>query len=315
MGSGAFGCDSLRWLHGSAHEVVRVMTQPARPAGRGKKVVHTPIAQLSEELGLAVVESGDVNAAELVAEIVGLRPEAIVVIAFGQKLGAELLNVAGCRVINLHGSLLPRYRGAAPINWAIINGEQRAGVTIIELNEVWDGGAMLGQAGLEIGPSETAGELHDRMAHLGPGLIGKVLDDILAGRDEPITQDHGIASRAPKLRKSDGAIDWCRPAEEVCRRINGMWPWPGAYCVLRQAERKKAERVTVARAELAEGSVGAHAAAEPAGTVTGELTVACGSGRVRLLAVRPENGKLMSFGDFVNGRQLRAGGAFENGQQ
>jgi methionyl-tRNA formyltransferase len=315
LGSGEFGCPSLKWLSESGHEVAEVITQPARPAGRGKNVAPTPIAELAGTLHLKVCECGDVNDPAVVEHVQSLRPEVLLVIAFGQKIGGALLNLPPTRAINLHGSLLPRYRGAAPINWAIINGEKETGVTVIELNERWDAGAILGQARTAIAPTETAGELHDRLALLGPPLVEDILARIAQGNAQPLIQDEKQACRAPKLQKTDGAIHWEQGAEQIRNRIHGLWPWPGAFCMLAQKTRTQAERVAIARAEVvveAGGGAWKGGTVIP-GTVMGDMTIACGEGRLRMLQVRPDNGKLMDFAAFVNGRHLQSGDRFLNG--
>ena len=308
MGSGEFGCPTLRALSDSDHELLDVITPPARPAGRGKKTIATPVARLAEELDLPLTEAANVNQPDLVSRIAELQPDVILVIAFGQKIGSDLLNLPNCRVINLHGSLLPAYRGAAPINWAIINGEEKAGVTVIELNDAWDAGAMFGQSALTILPRETAGELHDRLALLGPDLVIDILQRITAGTDQPLDQNSSLASKAPKLRKADGRINWNEPAETIVNRILGLWPWPGAFSQLTQADRKKPQRVVVARAELAEPGE-TTATAEP-GQFDNDLYVTCGQGRIHILELRPENSKLMTFSDFANGRRIKPGDRF-----
>jgi len=314
FGSGGFGCPSLRRLCGGGHEVLRVVTQPARPGGRGHQPQPTEIARLSSELALPCVEAAAVNEPALLQDVTALRPEALVVIAFGQKLQAGWLRLPGCRAINLHASLLPKYRGAAPIHWAIINGERETGVTVIELNEVWDGGAILGRRAMRIRPGETAGELHDRLAELGPELLLEVLEQMARGQDRPQPQDERQASRAPKLRKSDAALNWSQPAERVVNWVQGTWPWPGAYSTLRQTN-GRTERVTFARAKVAEssGSTGDSAAGEP-GSVAPDLNICCRPGRLRPLEVQPDNGRLMSYEEYARGRHLQAGDRFEAGQ-
>ena len=313
LGSGEFGCESLRWLNGSGHEVVQVVTQPARRAGRGRKVIATPIARLAAELNLPCREAGDVNEPAITQSIVDLKPDILLVIAFGQKIGPALLNMPHCVTINLHGSLLPKYRGAAPINWAIINGEPQTGLTVIELNEVWDAGRILGQVATDIGAQETAGELHDRLAKMGPGLLAEVLEKIQTGTMTPQVQDSKLASRAPKLAKTDGAIHWNRPAEQIRNHIHGMWPWPGAYCNLQQAEKQHGERVTIARAECLVAPADSDVSSGAPGELAEDLSIVCGQGRLKLLQVKPTGGRLMSFDDFVNGRHLQSGDRFLDG--
>ena len=315
LGSGDFGSETLKWLMRSEHDILEVVTQPTRPAGRGRKAQPTAISALSAGLGLPCRETVDVNDTLSVKHIRLLRPDVLLVIAFGQWIGSELLNLPGCRVINLHASLLPRYRGAAPINWAIINGDQQTGLTMIELNDVWDGGNILGQCATAIQPRETAGELHDRLALMGPKLVEEVLEGMTNGNIASIAQDEQTACRAPKLCKSDGAIHWDWSAERIRNFIHGMWPWPGAFCFLKQSEKKKPERISLARAEVifdSRSKPPAEITAVP-GTVADDLSIYCSSGRLKLLQVRPENGKLMDFADFVNGRHLKPGDLFLNG--
>ncbi len=299
MGGGEFGCPTLKYLAHSEHDVIEVFTQPARKAGRGRKVTPTAVSALAAELDLPYREVADVNVPEIVERVRQLNPDVILVIAFGQFLGNELLAM-DCRVINLHGSILPKYRGAAPINWAIINGEKTAGLTVIELNEIWDAGNMLGVARTEIGPTETAGELHDRMAvELGPSIVAEALGEIVAGIDEPIVQDNAQACKAPKLRKADGRIDWTKSAEELRCFIHGMWPWPGAFCKLKQADSDKEVRVSIARAQVVP-----EAGGEP-GVINDDMTISCGTDSLKLLEIKPDNSKLLKFNDFVNGRRLK----------
>jgi len=318
-GGGDFGLNSLRWLAGSEHDVVLVVTQPPRPAGRGRKVVRTAISELAETLGLACLETADINTPEHTARIRHLEPDIIVVIALGQKIGPELLRVPHCRTINLHSSLLPKYRGAAPINWAIINGETETGLTVIELNEQWDAGEMLGQARTPIGAEETAGELHDRLAAMGPDLLAEVLENIARGTITPLPQNHALASRAPKLKKADGAIDWSREAAVLRNQIHGMWPWPGAQCLLLQGGKNTPETILLARARTPdtpdEESVKVRVMPGPAprpGELLDDLTIQCGRSRLQLLEVKPAGGRLMSFADFVNGRRLKPRDRFLN---
>ncbi len=314
LGSGEFGCESIKWLVGSSgrkHQVLEVITQPARQAGRGRKMHPTPIASVAEELNLPYRQSENVNNHELVDHITSLEPEILLVIAFGQKIGTALLNLPNCRVINLHGSLLPKYRGAAPINWAIINGEKQTGLTVIEVNEFWDAGNILGQVATEIKPQETAGELHDRLAIMGPHLVGEVLEKIAQGTDAPLIQDDSLACRAPKLEKNDGKIRWNQGVRGIRNFIHGMWPWPGAFCQLQQKAKTMPERVCIGRAEVI--SECADETTEPPGTVTEDMSIICRPGKIKLLEIRPDNSKLMDFAAFVNGRRLQPGDRFLDG--
>jgi len=315
IGSGEFGMESLKWLGPSKHEVLEVITQPARPFGRGRKLKATPICRLAKELYLPVQETAQINEPEMVNHIRGLNPDILLVIAFGQRIGPKLLRQSQFRTINLHGSLLPKYRGAAPINWAIINGEKETGITLIEMDENWDTGDMLGRKTTVINPRETAGELHDRLAQLGPDLLNDVLDQIASGKNTPQKQDESQATPAPKLYKADGVIHWSESAENIRNQVHGMWPWPGATCYLRQARNKPKERLKIGRAEIINDRPLAEASStgNTPGTITSNFTVICGTGQLRLLEVKPQNSVLMSFTDYVNGRHIQSGDRFLDG--
>ncbi len=311
LGSGAFGCETLESLVKSGHEIPLVVTQPARPAGRGRKIIQTPIAKLSNNLGLNCQETDNINTPDYINMIHNFKPEIILVIAFGQKIGPEILSTPNCKTINLHSSLLPKYRGAAPINWAILNGDKVTGITVIELNEIWDAGAIWGKYESEILPNETAHELHDRLSSFGPELIKKVLQRIQSG-DLPEKQNDEQATRAPKLKKSDGAINWSLPAEEVHRHILGMWSWPGAYCYIMHGNKKK--RLMISRAEIVDMSeiISDQTPIQP-GSFYPNMSVACKDGAIKLLEVKPDNGKLMNFEDLMNGWHLTQDNSFLDG--
>ena len=306
MGGGEFGCDTLRWLHSSHHELLQAYTQPARPAGRGREPRLTPVAQVCKTLGVECIEAEQINSDEMIEKVRAQNPDVIVVIAFGQWLGKKFLELP-CRIINLHSSLLPKYRGAAPINWAIIQGEKESGVTVIELNEVWDGGAVIAQERTEIGKTETAGELHDRLAAMGPALIAEVLGEFEAGIYSPVPQDETVSCKAPKLKKSDGEIDWNRTAKEINGQILGMWPWPGAYFHALLENNSKL-RVSVCRCELLDEP--AETKLQP-GQLDSKFNIACGDGKLlKLIQVKPDNGKVMDFKSFANGRRIKPGHIF-----
>lgn len=295
FGSGAFGEPTFRALR-EVHDVILVVTQPDRPAGRKQKLTPTPIAALAEKFGVPSIRPENVNDPAVVREIRSFRADAFVVIAFGQKLGSELL--ADQFAINLHASLLPKYRGAAPINWAMINGDEKTGVSIITLASRMDAGAILGQRATTIRAHETAGELHDRLAELGAEPVLEVLDRHARGTLEPLVQDETDATRAPKLSKADGVLDFAQSARALRCRIHGLNPWPGCTVEL-AGTMLKLLRVE----DLADDA--------PAGAAPGEVlpdgTVACGCGRLRLLAVQPAGGKSMTFDAFRNGRDIQPG--------
>lgn len=333
FGSGHFGLPTLTALH-AQHEVLAVVSQPDKPAGRKRVLTATPVAAWAERAGLPVWKSADVNAPAFVARVAALELEASVVIAFGQKLCPELIAAMGKLAVNLHGSLLPGYRGAAPIQRAIINGETTAGVSVIALAQRMDAGEVYATASLPINPQETSGELHDRLAELGPAVIAGVLDDLQRGALTPHPQDHGQATRAPKLTKSDGTVSFDQPAAVVRAQINGLNPWPGCRVAWRPgaalggsdgsggggAARPLMIRRVVevvgdsSEASGVQGSAGASGAALPGvapGTVLDGLGVACAGGAIRLLELQAPGTSVMDAATFARGRSLRAGDVLE----
>jgi methionyl-tRNA formyltransferase len=305
LGSGEFGIPCLDALKASAHHLCLIATQPANPAGRGRRPQPTPVAQWANEHGVSFVETENVNAPETVQRIVDCRPDVIVVIAFGQKIGKEVVALPPKGAINVHASLLPKYRGAAPINWAIIRGETQTGVSIITLAEKIDAGDILAQAGTEIGPQETAGQLHDRLAQsAAPLLLLETLATLAAGAATYTKQNDAEATFAPKLRKSDGFLDFHEPAEVLARKIRGLTPWPGAAACFTSAHTQKSTRVVLVSAEVVPGS---GATQLPPGTFDQERTIVCGAGRLSLQKIKPAGSGLMSFHAFVNGWHVQPG--------
>jgi len=300
LGTGDFGCPALRALVAAGHEVVAAISQPDRPAGRGRTVRPTHIHALADELGIRHIQAEDVNALDIGDVLAGA--EMGVVVAFGQKIGKTLLDALPRGCVNIHGSLLPKYRGAAPFQWAVINGDETTGVTVFQLDERWDAGPIWGRRELVIGETETAAELHDRLAELGAGLIADTLGAIERGEAQPETQDKSQATRAPKLSRADSKIDFSRPAFEVVRRINGLWSWPVATCVYSSPNRKR-ERLQLARAQVADADQSPSEEFSP-GAFRSDGTVQAGRGCVRLLEVKPAGGKLMPFDAFARGRQV-----------
>ncbi len=303
LGTGEFAVPALRALHAAGHEVVSVISQPDRPAGRGRGVLPTPARVAAEALGLRHCRPEDVNALPP-GEIAGGATLGIVA-AFGQKLGPRLLASLPLGFINIHGSLLPRHRGAAPYQHAILAGDDVTGVTIFQLNERWDAGAIWSRAETPIGETETADELHDRLARIGAELIVDTLRDFQLGRIHPTPQDTSTATRAPKLSKSDGYVDWSWPARQCVRRIHGLWSWPAVTCrFVSQGGRE--EHVQLARATLVPAS-DVPAEAPPPGVFRDDLSIQAGDGAVRLLEVKPAGGRLMPFEAYANGRRIRPG--------
>ena len=296
-GSGEFGLPTLRALQEPTHRVVQVVTQPDRPAGRGRGTSPTPIGQEAISNGLPLLRTANVNKEVL--------PDAdvMVVIAFGQKIAESQVNHPRLGSVNLHASRLPKFRGAAPINWAIIQGESVTGNSVIRLSQRMDAGAILGQSALTIGEVETAGELHDRLAGEGPGLVLDVLERLEAGRASEIMQDESQATLAPKLSRESARLDFTRPAVELSRQIRGLYPWPGCRVRVLDASGNEIARLRLSRARPAAGDGPRW---QP-GEVTSAGTVDATGGCIELIEVQPEGGKLMSLDDYRRGHRWQAG--------
>lgn len=229
MGTSPFAVPSLERLLTVHHPVLAVVTQPDRPRGRGLQVSASPVKELALAHGLQVLQPARARNPRFIAELRALDPHILVVVAYGQLLPLPLLAIPRLGCVNVHGSLLPKYRGAAPINWALIRGEEVTGVTIMLLEETLDTGPILLQASMAIHPQDNAQTLHDRLAKLGADCLIDALEGIESGRLTPIPQDQRQATYAPKLRKEDGTIQWERSAVELANLIRGVTPWPGAY--------------------------------------------------------------------------------------
>ena len=286
-GSGEFGGPSLDALLGAGHEIVGVISQPDRPAGRGRELTPTPIARLAFERGLRVVKTGNINEEKLDAA------ELLVVIAFGQKIAPQVVNHARLGSVNLHASLLPKYRGAAPINWAIVCGEKRTGNSVIRLAQKMDAGAILGQSEVEIGELETAGELHDRLAADGGELIVKVAGTLEKGVAVEREQDDNFATQAPKLNRGAAKVEWNEDAAVIARKIRGMSPWPG--CRVRIGKELTLVR---ARASDREGV---------AGVIGADGLVGARNGSVEIVEVQPEGKRPMMLTAYRNGHPWEPG--------
>jgi len=311
LGSGEFGIDCLNALEQSSHSLRFIVTQPPNPAGRGRKPSPTPVANWANAHSLPFLETDNVNTPQIIEKLADYNPDLIVVIAFGQKIGNELINLPPKGAINVHASLLPRYRGAAPINWAIINGETETGISIITLAEKMDAGSILAQSKTSITPDETAGQLHDRLAQMAAPLLLKTIEQIADGSIIYTEQNHSEATLAPKLKKSDGFIDFAETAESLERKIRGFWPWPGASATYLSKKTNKSIRVTIAMTDV----VGVvceppnHATLTP-GVLDENLNIICRVDALKIKKIKPAGSPLMDFKDFVNGRQTQPGDLF-----
>ena len=305
-GSGTFGLPTLRALAEGGQEISLAVTQPDRPAGRGQSVRISPVAMFAREREIPVIQPEDVNAKPVLRRIRAFKPDLVLVIAYGQKIGPELLALAPHGIINLHASLLPKFRGAAPINWAIISGELETGLTVMSMVEQIDAGDILGQRATPIEHDETAGDLADRLSGLGARMVTEVIREIPLDEVERRRQNENQVTFAPRLKKSDGCINWDRPAQEVHNRIRGTTPWPGAYTTLPGSGSRGSLRLVVGRSHLvepaSEGDPGTIVAVTPAG-----IDVSAAKGVVRLLELTPAGKRSMSAADFARGYRVTAG--------
>ena len=293
MGTPEFAAACLRALAG-AHEVALVVCQPDKPAGRGGQVTAPPVKLAAQELGLPVIQPKSARTGELRDALKASGAELAVVVAYGKILPKDVLEALPRGCINVHASLLPKYRGAAPIQWAVIDGEAETGVSIMQLDEGMDTGPVLLEKRLAIDPAWTSGELFEHLAPVGAAS----LLEYLAHPKLPVPQDHARATHARMLTKADGAIDFTQPAAQVASRIRGVDPWPGAQAILRGHNVK----LFRAKAEAGQGAAGTVLAVDAAGA-----HVACGEGAVVIAEVQLPGKKRMPAAQLVNGRALAVG--------
>jgi methionyl-tRNA formyltransferase len=299
LGSGEFAVPSLRALVEAGHDVVGVVTQPDRESGRGRSLTPPPVKPVAVGLGLRVIQPAKVREAE--ADLRAASPQAQVVVAYGQILPRRVIDVAPLGTVNVHASLLPRYRGAAPIQWAIARGEAETGVTTMLIDEGLDTGPVLLARRLAVGAEETAASLAPKLAEIGAALLLESLAGLATGAIRPVPQDHSQATLAPLIRKQDGRVAWASPALEIERRIRAFDPWPGVTATWGE------RGVRLLRASVMGGR---HDAAP--GTVIGldrsGIRVACGAGSVLFLAlVQPESKRPMTAAAFAAGARIAVG--------
>ena len=292
LGTPQFAVPTLEHAAAAGHRVVAVFTQPDRPKGRGQRDAMPPVKETALRLGLAVHQPVRIRRSEVVEQIRMLAPDVIVVVGYGQILPQAILDIPPRGTINVHASLLPKYRGAAPIQWAVARGEPRTGVTTMLLNAGLDTGDMLLKWQTEIGLEETAVELGERLATAGADLLVRTLAELASIRPEP--QDHSQASYAPILKKEDGHIDWTVPARDILNRIRGFQPWPGCYGFLR------GQRLHIWKARAADRTLA------PAALLAEHrrLLAGCEAGAIDILEIQMEGKKRMPAAAFLNGFTL-----------
>ena len=300
MGTPGFAVPTLRKLLSSRHQVSGVFTQPDRPSGRGRKLAIGPVKRVALHNGLPVYQPERLVQEEW-KSLVETTADALVVVAYGKILPSWLFTLPPFGAINVHASLLPRYRGAAPIPWAIVRGETRTGVTTMRIDRGMDTGDVLLQSAVEIGGEETSVQLGDRLAVLGADLLAETLDRLEAGQVRPRPQDPRLASYAPMLKKTDGEIDWSRSSRQIFNRVRAFNPWPGAFTYRRRSLLRilKARPLTLSARQQAAGSLWRWDSKR--------ALVACGEGWLELLEVQPQNQRPLAASDFLNGLRLQTG--------
>ncbi len=297
IGTGEIGRPTLRALLASPqYEVVGAVTQPDKPAGRAQRIQPSPIKTELAARPLPVLQPARIREPAAIAEIQARAPDVIVVMAYGQILPRSVLEIPRLACLNLHASLLPRHRGAAPIQAAIAAGDEETGITVMFMDEGLDTGDILLQSRLTIEPDETGGSLHDRLAEVAPGALLEALGLLTAGRAPRTPQDAALATYAPKLERADGRIDWSETAETIERKIRAFDPWPGAFGSLADAHGKP-RQLKIFRAAVVAGGGDPGSLTRPNGTIF----VATGSGSLRLDEVQLEGRRRMSATEFFRG--------------
>ena len=300
FGTPEFAVPSLSMLLDSGEEVSAVVTQTDKRRGRDRLATAPPVKELALGSGIRTLQPRNIRDAEFFLELESIAPDLIVVVAYGKILPSQVLAIPPHGCINVHASLLPQYRGAAPIQWAILNGEKKTGITTMLMDEGLDTGPLLLQEETDIAADDTAETLSKRLAALGASVLMKTIGKIKEGRLVPVPQA-GVPSYAPPLKKEDGRLVWKNSAEEIRDFVRGMYPWPCAYCSLNR------ERIKITRVAALDGS-GMPGRIEKA---KGELIVGSGKGLVSILELQPEGRRLMTASEFLQGRKLQEGVFFD----
>ncbi len=303
MGTPDFAVPSLEALISSPDEVVAVVTQPDRQKGRGKKLAPPPVKLTAEKAGIPVLQPTKIRTEEFRDTLARHKPDLVVVVAYGRILPISLLQLAPLGCINVHGSLLPRHRGAAPIQWAIIEGDREVGVTIMQMDQGMDTGNILLPAQIAVDDTETAGALFEKLAELGAKTLLKALNLLRVEKLEPVVQEHEAATKAPPLKKEDGLLDWSKSAKELQCLIRGLDPWPSGYSFLDQ------KRFRFFSPEVVYKDSG-----QPPGTLLladhQGLLIATGKNSLLIREIQPEGKKRMKVGAYLCGQSLEAGSRF-----
>ncbi len=300
MGTPDFAVPSLQALFENGYNVLMVVTQPDRPKGRGRKVIPPPVKMAAQLLGYDVIQPVSIKNKDFFDTITGLKPDIFIVVAYGHILPKNILAIPETRAINLHASLLPKYRGPAPIQWAIINGEKETGVTTMLMDEGMDTGDILLSSKEQIASDDTSATLHDRLAVLGAELLIETLKAFESNDVNPIVQNHAHATYAPLLKKTDGRIVWKKTAEDITSFIRGVTPWPGAF-TFHNNKRLKIYSALPLLLDVSEA---------PGTAIKGfpdELRIATGKGALSIIEIQGASGKRLLIKDFLRGNQMPPG--------
>jgi methionyl-tRNA formyltransferase len=303
MGTGDFAVPTFQSLYDTPHQVVGLVTQPDRTGSGHHRNLQNPMKELAQRHGTAVLQPEKVNSPASIAELQRLAADLFVVAAYGQILSTALLAIPRLGSINVHASLLPRYRGAAPVAYAILNGDAETGVSIIQVLPQLDAGPIFAVARTSIGGDETAGQLEDRLARLAVELVPNVIDQLALGTAQPLVQDEVLATRAPKLTKQMGAIDWTKSATGVDCQIRAMQPWPGACTFLHSSGKPRQRLLMLAVHPVAQSDPDATPGT-PTRVDKEHLAVQTGQGSVDVLRIQPEGKRPMAIADFLRGRAI-----------
>jgi methionyl-tRNA formyltransferase len=306
MGTAELSCASLQRLSSDkTFQIVAVVTQPDKPKGRDLKLTPSPVKVLAEKMGLSVIQPLKACDEQFLAKLRELKPDLMVVVAYGQILPQAMLDLPLHGCLNVHTSLLPKYRGAAPIQWAIANGETETGVTIMKMDAGLDTGPMLATRRTPILATDDSARLHDRLAQLGAELLADTIPGYVGGNILPQPQPAEGSTYAAKIKKEDGRIDWNQPAVRIWNRVRAFTPWPGAFTFLSIGE--KAQLLKIWKVEVAEraGRAGEILSADRTGILVG-----CGQGALRILELQREGGKRLTAEQFLAGFPIKAGEGF-----
>jgi methionyl-tRNA formyltransferase len=307
MGTAELSCPSLRALTAAPGcAVVAAVTQPDRPKGRELKLLPSPVKALALQMALPLLQPERARDEAFIAQLRTLAPDLIAVAAYGQILPPAILALPRFGCLNVHASLLPKYRGAAPIQWAILKGETQTGVTIMKMDAGLDTGDILAQEAVTIAPEDNAATLHDRLARLGADLLARTIPEWVAGRLAPRPQPAAGVSYAPKIKKQDGRIPWSEPAEAARNRIRALVPWPGAFTFLPAQPQPLLLKLWQAEVVPLSGPPGQVLQADKTG-----LVVACGHQALRILVLQREGGRRLAAAEFLAGHPLRPGEKLE----